>query len=430
MILDPALHDRGRLGEVLASVDAEDVVGLQDVERQDLPTHGHEACRGVGEVILLLGVAGADLVEGVPEAGQLEDVAARVDLGDDAFLGRAVAFLDDPEEPARGVAEDAAESGGIRQDGRAEQAGGAVVLLAAEQVGQRLRPEQRLVAHQDQGGTAVVAQHRPANLGGVTGSELLVLVGEQDVGLVAQVVAHLLGGVSDHDDDGLRPGPSGGVDDVADHRLPADLVQHLGLLRLHPLPMAGGQDDRDGSIHDIRFSAGGLGGRLDWRRVRRLMIGWGLVGRQMERTTAMPAAAANLERPGRICQTVVPERSPAEADPGPCGGSIPTIGPNNAQESPRMSLSNAEVAKVALLARLRVSPEELETFTGQLNSIVDYVAQLQEVDTEGVEPLAHGVEVRNVFRDDVRGEPLPRDQALANAPKRNATSFLVPAVLD
>jgi aspartyl-tRNA(Asn)/glutamyl-tRNA(Gln) amidotransferase subunit C len=95
-----------------------------------------------------------------------------------------------------------------------------------------------------------------------------------------------------------------------------------------------------------------------------------------------------------------------------------------------MSLSNADVAKVALLARLRISPDELEMFTGQLNSIVDYVAQLQELDTDGVEPLAHGIEVRNVFRDDVRGEALPREQALTNAPKRNATSFLVPAVLD
>ncbi len=95
-----------------------------------------------------------------------------------------------------------------------------------------------------------------------------------------------------------------------------------------------------------------------------------------------------------------------------------------------MLLSNEDVAKVALLARLRVSPDELELFTGQLNSIVDYVAQLQQLDTEGVEPLAHGIEVRNVFRDDVRGEALPREQALANAPKKNATSFLVPAVLD
>ena len=95
-----------------------------------------------------------------------------------------------------------------------------------------------------------------------------------------------------------------------------------------------------------------------------------------------------------------------------------------------MSLTKDDVAKVALLARLRLGPDELERFTGQLNSIVDFVAQLQELDIEGVEPLAHGVEVRNVFRDDVRGEPLPREQALANAPERNATSFLVPAVLD
>jgi aspartyl-tRNA(Asn)/glutamyl-tRNA(Gln) amidotransferase subunit C len=95
-----------------------------------------------------------------------------------------------------------------------------------------------------------------------------------------------------------------------------------------------------------------------------------------------------------------------------------------------MSLSNTEVAKVALLARLRVSPSELETFTTQLNSIVDYVAQLQELDTTGVEPLAHGIEMRNVFRDDIRGQALQRDQALANAPKRNEVGFLVPAVLE
>jgi aspartyl-tRNA(Asn)/glutamyl-tRNA(Gln) amidotransferase subunit C len=95
-----------------------------------------------------------------------------------------------------------------------------------------------------------------------------------------------------------------------------------------------------------------------------------------------------------------------------------------------MALSIEEVAKVALLARLRLSPSELETFTGQLNSIVEFVAQLQELDTSKVEPLAHGVEVRNVFRDDIRGPSLPREKALANAPKRNDESFLVPAILD
>jgi len=95
-----------------------------------------------------------------------------------------------------------------------------------------------------------------------------------------------------------------------------------------------------------------------------------------------------------------------------------------------MTLTIDDVAKVAVLARLRLSPDELAVFTGQLNSIVDFVAQLQEPDTEGVEPLAHGVEVRNVFRDDVRGPSLPREKALANAPKRNAEGFLVPAVLE
>ena len=95
-----------------------------------------------------------------------------------------------------------------------------------------------------------------------------------------------------------------------------------------------------------------------------------------------------------------------------------------------MALTIDEVARVALLARLRLSAAELETFTGQLNTIVEFMAQLQDIDTAGVEPLAHGVEVRNVFREDVRGPSLPREAALANAPKRNPESFLVPAVLE
>jgi aspartyl-tRNA(Asn)/glutamyl-tRNA(Gln) amidotransferase subunit C len=95
-----------------------------------------------------------------------------------------------------------------------------------------------------------------------------------------------------------------------------------------------------------------------------------------------------------------------------------------------MSLSPDEVAKVALLARLRLTPDELATFTGQLNSIVDFVAQLQALDTRDVEPLAHGIDVRNVFREDVRGPALDREAALANAPQRNAEGFLVPAVLE
>jgi len=95
-----------------------------------------------------------------------------------------------------------------------------------------------------------------------------------------------------------------------------------------------------------------------------------------------------------------------------------------------MDLSREEVAKVALLARLRLTTAELETFTGQLNSTVHFVEQLGQLDTADVEPLAHGVEVRNVFREDKVGPSLSREDALANAPKRNSESFLVPAVLE
>jgi aspartyl-tRNA(Asn)/glutamyl-tRNA(Gln) amidotransferase subunit C len=95
-----------------------------------------------------------------------------------------------------------------------------------------------------------------------------------------------------------------------------------------------------------------------------------------------------------------------------------------------MALSREDVAKVALLARLRLGGDELQTFTTQLSSIVDFVAQLQALETDGVEPLAHGVDMQNVFRDDVRGPALSREQALANAPKRNTVGFLVPAVLE
>lgn len=95
-----------------------------------------------------------------------------------------------------------------------------------------------------------------------------------------------------------------------------------------------------------------------------------------------------------------------------------------------MSLTRQEVEKVALLARLKLSDEELEHFTEQLSQIVAYVDQLAELDTESVEPLAHPLDVTNVFREDEEQPSIDREQALANAPKRDAEFFLVPPVLD
>ena len=99
------------------------------------------------------------------------------------------------------------------------------------------------------------------------------------------------------------------------------------------------------------------------------------------------------------------------------GGRVGPPAEDPGRETYPMALTRDEVAKVALLARLRLRPDELETFTGQLNSIVEFVAQLQELDTRDVEPLAHGVEVRNVFRDDVRGPSLPREDGPGQRPQ-------------
>jgi aspartyl-tRNA(Asn)/glutamyl-tRNA(Gln) amidotransferase subunit C len=94
-----------------------------------------------------------------------------------------------------------------------------------------------------------------------------------------------------------------------------------------------------------------------------------------------------------------------------------------------MSISRTDVEKVALLARLRLCDAELETITGQLAQIVGYVDQLGEVNTEGLEPMAHAIEVANVFRDDQVAPSLPRDEALANAPHHDDLGYRVPAVL-
>lgn len=94
-----------------------------------------------------------------------------------------------------------------------------------------------------------------------------------------------------------------------------------------------------------------------------------------------------------------------------------------------MSLTRETVERVALLARLEFSPAELDRITEQLQRIVQYVEQLDELDTAGVEPMAHAADLSNVLAED-QGQPsLPREAALANAPKSDDECFRVPAVL-
>ncbi|MFM8477687.1 MAG: Asp-tRNA(Asn)/Glu-tRNA(Gln) amidotransferase subunit GatC [Planctomycetaceae bacterium] len=89
----------------------------------------------------------------------------------------------------------------------------------------------------------------------------------------------------------------------------------------------------------------------------------------------------------------------------------------------------SEVQKVARLARLALSDEELQQSRERLTAVLDYVQLLNEVDTSGVEPLLHPVPLENVFRDDSPVASLSPDAALANACRSDGRFFLVPQIL-
>lgn len=94
-----------------------------------------------------------------------------------------------------------------------------------------------------------------------------------------------------------------------------------------------------------------------------------------------------------------------------------------------MNIDKSTLRKIAHLARLELDPEKEEAMTKDLNEIISWVEQLQEVDTEGVEPLTNMSEEVNVFREDKAGEHLDHQRALKNAPKHDEDYFRVPKVL-
>jgi aspartyl-tRNA(Asn)/glutamyl-tRNA(Gln) amidotransferase subunit C len=94
-----------------------------------------------------------------------------------------------------------------------------------------------------------------------------------------------------------------------------------------------------------------------------------------------------------------------------------------------MSISRAEVEKIALLGRLLLSEEEIARMTVDLGCVLDYMQLLSEVDIAEVEPMAHALDLAGVFREDAARPSLDREQALATAPNRDEECYLVPAVL-
>ena len=94
-----------------------------------------------------------------------------------------------------------------------------------------------------------------------------------------------------------------------------------------------------------------------------------------------------------------------------------------------MSVSLMDVDYVAMLARLSFSDEEREQLVVHLNEILNYVEQLDQIDTADVLPTSHVLDLRNVLREDVAEESLSHDEALANAPEKDRGHFVVPKVM-
>ena len=89
-----------------------------------------------------------------------------------------------------------------------------------------------------------------------------------------------------------------------------------------------------------------------------------------------------------------------------------------------------DVAYVADLARMSLTSDELRDFQTQLDSLLDYFAELRQLDVSGVEPTAHAISVQNVFRKDEPLESLDRERVLENAPAHAGEQFSVPKIVE
>ena len=94
-----------------------------------------------------------------------------------------------------------------------------------------------------------------------------------------------------------------------------------------------------------------------------------------------------------------------------------------------MKITKKEVEHVAHLARLNLSRVELEKMTEQLDTLLSYVAKLDELDTQNILPTTHAFSISNAFRDDTVRNSLSRKDALANSPKQNDEYFVVPRII-
>ena len=95
-----------------------------------------------------------------------------------------------------------------------------------------------------------------------------------------------------------------------------------------------------------------------------------------------------------------------------------------------MSLSSAEVNKIAWLGRLAIDPDKIEAYARDLSGILDFVEQMSAVDTGGVAPMAHPMDQAQRLRPDVATEPDQRELFQTHAPAVEAGLYLVPKVIE
>ncbi|MEH7122533.1 MULTISPECIES: Asp-tRNA(Asn)/Glu-tRNA(Gln) amidotransferase subunit GatC [unclassified Bacillus (in: firmicutes)] len=93
-------------------------------------------------------------------------------------------------------------------------------------------------------------------------------------------------------------------------------------------------------------------------------------------------------------------------------------------------ISTEQVKRVANLARLAITEEEAEMFSKQLGSMITFAEQLNELDTDNVEPTSHVLDMKNVMREDVPQEGLPQSEVLKNAPDHQDGQVKVPSIIE
>lgn len=91
-------------------------------------------------------------------------------------------------------------------------------------------------------------------------------------------------------------------------------------------------------------------------------------------------------------------------------------------------ISSDDVRHVAKLAELDVSDKEVEKITPQLDKILDHMARVSAVDTEGIHSTSHVMDINNVMREDEALEPVSQEEALKNAPEESGDGFSVPKI--